>query len=523
MSSTQRRSVTITLLVMITALLISGPSYAAGQTPPGVKVLISFRTPPGAAEIGAVRRAGGHVRYAYHIVPVIAATVPETAMAHLAANPAVTRIEADLPMHALEVFDAEMENAWGVARIGSGDAHVKGLTGEGIKIAIVDSGINYLHPDLVDSYEGGYDFADDDNDPWDVYGHGTHVAGTACAADNDNGSLDGPYGVVGVAPSCYLYALKVLDDNGFGFTSDLIAALEWAITNTMHVANFSLGWDLDPGVAAADAFERAEDAGIVLVAAACNNGTRPGRGDNVCWPAKYPSVIAVAATDNRDVRATFSSTGVDVELSAPGAGVFSTWNDDTGYYDPQPVCRLANGVDCYKYGSGTSMAAPHVAGVAALVLQSGIEDANGDDRLNDDVRLRLRDTADDLGADGWDPWYGYGMVDVAEAVGAGSVPEPEPEPQPQIDITTIYPSSVGVGTAPAVLITGTGFTSDVILTFEGGQGRAPVHTAMSVGEDGTTITVDLYVKLAKATSWDVRVTNPDGTTDVLEDGLTITP
>lgn len=514
MSSTQRRSVAITLLVMTTALLVSGPSYAAGQTPPGVKVLISYRTPPGGAEIGAVRRAGGHVRYAYDIVPVIAATVPETAIARLAANPAVTRVEADLQMHALEVFDEEMENAWGVARIGSGDAHEAGLSGHGIKIAIVDSGINYDHPDLAANYRGGDDFVDDDDDPWDVYGHGTHVAGTACAADNDNGDLQGPYGVVGVAPACDLYALKVLDDNGYGYASDLIAALQWAIDNDIQVANFSLGWDSDPGLTVAEAFERAEAAGIVLVAAACNNGNPPGKGDNVCWPAKYPSVIAVAATDSRDVRARFSSTGIDVELTAPGAGVFSTWNDDTGYYDPQPVCRLYvndEGVDCYKYGSGTSMASPHVAGAAALVLESGIEDAH-------DVRMRLRDTAEDLGADGWDSWYGYGMVDVAEAVDAGSVPEP----QPHIDITEVDPPTVGVGTTDDVEVIGTGFTSDVVLSFEGGRGPAPMASDMRVNEDGTKITVDLYVKLAKATSWDVRVTNPGGATDVLVDGLTIT-
>jgi len=499
---------------MITALLVSGPSYAAGQTPPGIKVLISFRSPPGAAEIGTVGRAGGHVRYAYHIVPVIAATMPETAIARLAANPAVTRVEADLQMHALEVFDEEMGNAWGVERIGSGTAHEASLTGDGIRIAIVDSGINYDHPDLVANYRGGYSFIDPGEAPGDVYGHGTHVAGTACAADNDNGDLLGPYGVVGVAPACDLYALKVLDDNGYGYASDLIAALQWAIDNGIQVANFSLGWDSDPGIAVAEAFERAEAAGIVLVAAACNNGNPPGKGDNVCWPAKYPSVIAVAATDSRDVRARFSSTGIDVELTAPGAGVFSTWNDDTGYYDPQPVCRLYvndEGVDCYKYGSGTSMASPHVAGAAALVLESGIEDAH-------DVRMRLRDTAEDLGADGWDSWYGYGMVDVAEAVDAGSVPEP----QPHIDITAIVPSSIGVGTT-SVIITGTGFTSDVILTFEGGRGPAPVPTNMAVSDDGETITVDLYVKLAKATSWDVRVTNPQGATDVLPDGLTIAP
>ncbi|MCJ7551875.1 MAG: S8 family serine peptidase, partial [Anaerolineae bacterium] len=304
--------------------------------------------------------------------------------------------------------------------------------------------------------------------------------------------------------------------NGYGYASDLIAALQWAIGNDMQVANFSLGWDLDPGIAVAEAFEQAETAGIVLVAAACNNGNRPGKGDNVCWPAKYPSVIAVAATDDEDVRASFSSTGVDVELTAPGAGVFSTWNDDISYADPQPVCRLGDGVDCYKYGSGTSMASPHVAGAAALVLQSGIEDAQ-------DVRLRLQDTADDLGVTGWDPWYGHGMVNVAEAVDDGSVPEPEPEPEPEphIDITAIVPSSIGVGTT-SVIITGTGFTSDVVLSFEGGRGPAPVPTAMSV-EDGIAITVDLTVKLAKASSWDVRVTNPGGATDALPDGLTIAP
>ncbi|NLG27793.1 MAG: S8 family serine peptidase, partial [Chloroflexi bacterium] len=214
-----------------------------------------------------------------------------------------------------------------------------------------------------------------------------------------------------------LYALRVLDDAGFGSSSRLIAAMEWAVENEMQVANLSLGWDQDPGELVAEAFAAAETAGLVVVAAACNNGKVSGRGENVCWPAKYPSVIAVAATDINDVRASFSSTGTEVELAAPGAAVFSTWNDSTSYALPQPVCREEEGtVACYKYGSGTSMSSPHVAGVAALVIAAGIQDTNDNGRINDEVRQQMIDTATDLGDPGWDPWYGYGMVNAAEAV-----------------------------------------------------------------------------------------------------------
>jgi subtilisin family serine protease len=297
----------------------------------------------------------------------------------------------------------------------------------------------------------------------DVYGHGTHVAGTACAEDNGNGDLDGPYGVVGVAPACALYALRVLDDNGFGDASDLIAAMEWAVDNGIQVANLSLGWDLNPGDTVKAAFDNAEAAGLVIVAAACNNGNRPGKGDNVCYPALYDSVIAVAATDASDRRASFSSTGDQVELAAPGVSVFSTWNDDTGYYDPQPVCREEEGVKaCYKYGSGTSMASPHVAGTAALIL------AASPGWTNDQVREQLQATADDLGTAGWDPLYGFGLVNAAEAA-AGPANAP-----PSVSITS--PSD------------GASFESGATITFEG--------TAVDA-EDG-----DLAVGLAWVSSID---------------------
>jgi subtilisin len=469
---------TCVLLVALLSGLFAHPAW--GQQPERVKVLVAFGHQPGPAEEALVRGMGGSVKYRYHLVPAIAATLPQPAISALEANPRVTRVEPDLQMRALEIVPgAELENSWGVKRIGAGTVHASGNKGDGIKLAIIDSGINYNHPDLTANYAGGDDFVELDGDPMDVYGHGTHVAGTACAEDNDNGDPDGPYGVVGVAPACDLYGLKVLDDGGWGYASDLIAAMQWAVDNGIQVANLSLGWDQNPGDNVKLAFDNAYAAGMVIVAAACNNGNRPGRGDNVCYPALYDSVIAVAATDSSDRRASFSSTGDQVELAAPGVAVLSTWNDDTGYYDPQPVCSPVDGA-CYKLGSGTSMASPHVAGTAALILaaEPGL--------TNDDVRARLIATADDLGDAGWDPWYGWGLVDADEAA-----------PPPAND-------------APVVAITspvdGAEFASGATITFEGTAGDT---------EDG-----DLTAGLEWTSSIDDQIgTGGSFTLDSLSDGV----
>ena len=400
----------VLLVVSILASSVATIGAAPGPQSARVKVLIGFTRQPGPAQEALVRGIGGTIRYTYHLVPAIAATIPEQAIEGLRRNPNVTAVDLDGQVWAI---DDELDNAWGVKHIGAGTVHDTDNKGNGVSVAIIDSGINYNHPDLNDNYAGGYDFVQGDGYPMDVYGHGTHVAGTACAEDNDNGDPDGAYGVVGVAPACALYALRVLDDGGSGDASDLIAAMQWAVDEGIQVANLSLGWDLDPGDTVKAAFDNAEAAGLVIVAAACNNGNRPGKGDNVCYPALYDSVIAVAATDASDQRASFSSTGDQVELAAPGVSVFSTWNDDTGYYDPQPVCHTEEGIQaCYKYGSGTSMASPHVAGTAALIL------AANPDWTNDQVRAQLQATADDLGDTGWDPQYGFGLVDAAEAAAA---------------------------------------------------------------------------------------------------------
>lgn len=397
------------------------------------RVLIAFDKPVGPSEQALVRAHGGQIKYSYSIVNAIAATLPAGAIEGLSHNPHITSIDLD---DTVSATDFELDNSWGVKRIGAGDVHTSATPnkGAGINIGIIDSGINYNHPELDGNYRGGYDFYYYDIDPMDVYGHGTHVAGTACAEDNDNGvkNADGTplYGVVGVAPECNLYSLRVLSDAGVGYWSDVIAAVQWstgAVVNIngldvqgvkMDVINLSLGKARDPGSVVKAAFDNAEAEGVIIVAAAGNSGTPSGKGKNVIYPAKFASVIAVGATDSNDKRASFSSTGPEVELTAPGAAVYSMWNDNSSYGDPQPVCRvlLPTPSDCYKYGSGTSMASPHVAGVAALVIATGVNDTNSNGRINDEVRKVMNDTAQDLGATGRDSQYGYGLVSAVAAV-----------------------------------------------------------------------------------------------------------
>lgn len=374
------------------ALFVTDTSFAQGKSP-GKRVLIGFRQTPGPSEQALVRAHGGVIKYSYHLIPGIAASVPQAAIDGLSRNPNVTMIEDDLTVYAI---DAELDYAWGVKRIGAGTVHDSGNKGTGVKVAVIDTGIDYTHPDLNGNYAGGKDFVNNDLDPMDDHYHGTHVAGTIAAED------DGA-GVVGVAPEAQLYGLKVLSFSGSGNYSDVIAALEWAVTNGMQVTNNSYGSSGYPGLLVELMFATVEATGIVNVCAAGNSGNLAGTGENMIYPARFASCIAVAATNNSDVRASFSSTGLEMELAAPGSGIPSTFPG--GWYVSM---------------SGTSMACPHVSGAAALCIAAGVGD----------VRGQLIATADDLGDPEWDPWYGHGLVDADEAAGADGSDNP-----PQVTIT----------------------------------------------------------------------------------------
>lgn len=358
-----------------------------GGPPDGlVKVLIGFKEKPGASQQAMVRGVGGKIKYTYHIVDAIAASIPEKAIEALRKNPNVTHVELDIKVYAL---DTELESSWGVKHIGAGIVHDFENRGAGVNVAIIDSGIDYAHPDLAANYAGGWDFVNDDDDPMDDDGHGTHVAGTVAAEDND-------IGVVGVAPEASLYALKVLGPNGSGSYSDVIAAIDWCVVNSIRVTNNSYGSSGDPGNTVKAAFDNSEAAGVLHVAAAGNSGNPPGRGDNIIYPAAYGSVIAVAATDQNDKRARWSSTGLALELAAPGVAINST--------------LLGGG---YGEKSGTSMASPHVTGTVALMIAEDISD----------VRGKLTGTADNLGDSSL---YGYGLVNAAKAVGVSGEELEEP-------------------------------------------------------------------------------------------------
>lgn len=420
------RGLTAVVLALMLGLLAGAAHAMAGGASSGrVPVLVLFHERPTSADLSALERAGARVERRYGIVPAVAAEVAEHGVDGLRANPRVRAVEPDAVVRGL---DYRSTHDWGVAHVKADQVHAAGNTGTtvggtAVRVAVLDSGVSCEHAELAGRCEHGGSYVDYTTSSDDDWGHGTHVGGTIIAQRNLDGS-GSPLstGVVGVAPTATVSAYKVLDQNGYGSISQVIAALDAVWNNgspRAEVVNMSLGWS-SGSTTFQETVDRAYADGIVLVAAAGNGGNCGGKGNSVSYPAKYASVIAVAAVDSSDARPCWSSTGQEVELSAPGVSVFSTWPEDltTSPRDPQPVCDV--GTCHYKYGSGTSMAVPHVVGAAALVLAGeGLGDTSRANGLADEVRQRLRETAVDLGSTGHDGQYGHGLVDALAAVGGG--------------------------------------------------------------------------------------------------------
>ncbi|WP_336361895.1 S8 family serine peptidase [Halalkalicoccus salilacus] len=282
---------------------------------------------------------------------------------------------------------------WGIDRVDANVAHSNDETGGddtdgegGAHVTIIDSGVDYGHTDLDDNYIDGKDFVNDGGDAMDDYGHGTHVAGTSDAEDDDED-------VIGVCTAAHLHAAKVLGSDGYGSWSDIAAGIEWTANQGHDVGNLSLG-GTSYSQTVKDACQYAYDDGVLLVAAAGNEGPR---GNSVLYPAAYEEVIAVSATDRSNDIARFSSTGPEVELAAPGVNVLST--------------TLGGGTG---EKSGTSMASPHVAGAGGQLMDNGY--------TNREARTRLRDTAEDIGLSSTE--QGHGLVNVAAALSDSSNSSP---------------------------------------------------------------------------------------------------
>lgn len=366
-------------IVLLLGMVFSPASIFAKDTSTG-EYLVQF---DGKVERGLLNAFGvkdEEILHTFDLLPVVTLKLTERQAKGLLNHPKIKFVEENAAVQALG-----QTTPWGVPRVQSPEVNDLGFTGIGMKVAILDTGIDRNHEDLSANVKGGFSvFTDSANsDPYyDGSGHGTHVAGTVAAVDND-------LGVIGVAYHADLYAVKVLNNSGSGSYEGIAKGIEWSIQNGMDIINMSLG-----GSSSSSILEQfcdlAYSEGVLLVAAAGNSGTRAGRGDNVGYPAKYASVIAVAATDQNDKRGTFSSTGPAVEISAPGVSILSSTPNNN-----------------YASYNGTSMASPHVAAVAALVWEAK------PNLTNVELRQLLNQTAKDLGTASQ---YGHGLVQAFAAI-----------------------------------------------------------------------------------------------------------
>lgn len=383
----------IALVALGTAGLFSSLVVMAKETDHQVRKIVVFEEGVNeAARETLIGKFGGVRVKNLNIVNGKVVLLPEMAANALAKAKGILRVDDDVIVNALAGAKGTPAQPaevipWGVNRIDA-DLVWSATTGDPVKVAVVDTGIDLTHPDLAANIKGGYNAINPTRTANDDNGHGTHVAGII-------GALDNTIGVVGVGPKVDLYAVKVLNRNGSGYLSDIIEGIDWSIQNGIQVINMSLGTASNVQ-SFHDAVVRAYQTGIVVVAAAGNN-----YGGAVDYPGAYPEVIAVSATNSSNGIASFSSVGPEVDLAAPGASIFSSYKGST-----------------YKTLSGTSMASPHVAGAAALVLTVpvGAYDLDADGAWDpQEVVNKLKATAELLpGLSG--NQQGAGLVDAEKAV-----------------------------------------------------------------------------------------------------------
>ncbi len=383
--------------VLLSTLILVGllAATTASADMPVRKIVVFRENTAPAAKQTAVRDVGGKQLKSLRMANAVAAELTSASAAALAVRPDVLRVIDDgiAQEHTIDAPDApkladrqaeqKPNNGsetvpWGISRIHAPEAW-EYAGGTGVKVAVLDSGIDLSHPDL--RVAGGVNEVDGARGYDDDRGHGTHVAGVIAALSNKQG-------VVGVGPAIELYAVKVLDKKGRGWWSDIFAGLDWCVDNGIQVANLSFG-SAQYDQTYEEVIYRTHKAGVVLVASAGNNGPTP---DSVHYPARYPGVIAVAAIDSSDRLPSWSSTGPQVDLAAPGVDILSTY---TGPH--------------YTTLSGTSMAAPHVTGAAALSL------AVDPKRSPNQVEDLLKATATTLAGLSTDQ-QGAGLVDALKAV-----------------------------------------------------------------------------------------------------------
>ncbi|MEL3920372.1 S8 family peptidase [Aeromonas enteropelogenes] len=358
------------------SLLVAGMLGQGAMAAERARYLVQIK--PGASDsvLAQSRGMGGELALALKEQNALALWLPSTAVTALVRNPNVLWVEPDAKRYASAEtlpYGIPMVQAPQLSDAAAGE----------VLVCIIDSGYSGNHPDLPHGAQvQGSDNAGTGSWSSDENGHGTHVAGTIAAVGGND------MGVVGVLPnqSVPLHIIKVFGANGWAYTSNLVGALnacQQAMSSrgfTRMVINMSLGGSV-PSKTEERAFNQAYSQNVLSVAAAGNAGNT-----SKSYPASYSSVVSVAAIDANKQLAYFSQRNDQVELAAPGVSVMST---------------VPGG---YAYYSGTSMATPHVVGVAALAWSQRLECSN------DQLRQTLRLSAQDLGTAGRDNSYGYGLV-----------------------------------------------------------------------------------------------------------------
>ncbi|MGY3969467.1 S8 family peptidase [Aeromonas enteropelogenes] len=363
------------------SLLVAGMLGQGAMAAERARYLVQIK--PGASDsvLAQSQGMGGELALALKEQNALALWLPSTAVTALARNPNVLWVEPDAKRYA----SAETL-PYGIPMVQAPELS-DAAAGE-VLVCIIDSGYSGNHPDLPHGAQvQGSNNAGTGSWSSDENGHGTHVAGTIAAVSGND------MGVVGVLPnqSVPLHIIKVFGANGWAYTSNLVGALnacQQAMSSrgfTRMVINMSLGGSV-PSKTEERAFNQAYSQNVLSVAAAGNAGNT-----SKSYPASYSSVVSVAAIDANKQLAYFSQRNDQVELAAPGVSVMST---------------VPGG---YAYYSGTSMATPHVVGVAALVWSQRLECSN------DQLRQTLRLSSQDLGAAGRDNSYGYGLVQAKAA------------------------------------------------------------------------------------------------------------
>ena len=323
---------------------------------------------------------------------------PEQVIAKLHQHPSVEWVEPVIRLTSAEApDDPYFQYQWHLQQLNVPEAW-EISRGTGVVVAVLDTGVSE-GPDGFYKLLKGKDFIDDDDTPDDENGHGTHVAGTIAQATNNE------TGVAGIAPEAHILPVRVLDKSGAGDTTAVAEGIIWATDNGADIINLSLG-SLSSSTAVEDACAYAYEQGVTVIAATGNNGFT----DFIGFPAAYSTTIAVGAVDAKKGIAYYSNQGQEIDVVAPGGDVTSDQSGDGMADGVVQETRLANS-DRFKYEfmQGTSMAAPHVAGLAALLHSIGLTHP-------DSIRYAITQSSSDLEKVGWDPLSGYGLIDPVAAL-----------------------------------------------------------------------------------------------------------